>query len=289
MNTIDNYIESILIYVELSKKDELEIERELKNYLTEQIQEYKRLGFSEEESINRTVANFGDPKDIGPSLAQSLFPQRKWSLNGLLITSSIYIFSLYIISLIFNATVIPPWIYGATGVFLVFSTFLLVSKQLFISHFRMLFILFLIFHLILVLIGFLYFDYYQAFWIVSFFRIIAIIYILFIVVNLSIGMLYKPKQVFRKDNRGILKITTLIMNCISGGLVVGYWFLMFAGFWFFGIDNEVLHSIKSLIIPSLLLILWIITVFVNTFNKITLYISFIIQILLIFYILILFN
>lgn len=284
MNTIDKYIKNILKYVELSKKEELEIEKEIRSYLTERTQEYKNLGFSNQEALNKSMISFGDPKDIGPTLANSIFPQRKWSLNGLLIASFIYICSLYIMAVVLNANVMPPLIFGLTGISLLFGTYFLVSRQLFISHFKVLFLLFMTLHLILSFIGTFYFDSYENSFVLIFFRIIFGFYIVFIIINLSLGFLYKPKQVFYKKNSNILKNITLIVNCMSGVFVVGYCLLMIAGFWFFGIDSEFLNSLKSLIIPMLILILWIIIIFINTLNKFLLYLGFVVQIVLVFYI-----
>lgn len=64
MNKIEEYIDSIYGNFDNSDKDTKILKEEMRNHLYEEVEELKRQGLGEEESISRALECFGEENDV---------------------------------------------------------------------------------------------------------------------------------------------------------------------------------------------------------------------------------
>jgi len=102
MRKIEEYIEKVYSGFDESDEEAKTIKEETKAHLFEEVQELKKQGFTEDESINRAISNFGQDKFVIDEMNNILKKQHKLSKNAVCI-----IFILYIVGCIFRFINLP--------------------------------------------------------------------------------------------------------------------------------------------------------------------------------------
>lgn len=78
MSRIDAYIESIYKDFDKRDKEANELKEEMKSHLYEEVEELKRQGYSEEESIRVALENFGEEGKVANELEDIMIKQNKF-------------------------------------------------------------------------------------------------------------------------------------------------------------------------------------------------------------------
>ncbi|GEN35991.1 permease prefix domain 1-containing protein [Aneurinibacillus danicus] len=99
MNRFDSYIEQILERIECGEEERGDMREEIRSHLEAAREAYMEQGYSEEEAIRRSVADFGVADEIGEGLQHSLFPYRKELLTFIGMGTILYSVSGYLHSL----------------------------------------------------------------------------------------------------------------------------------------------------------------------------------------------
>jgi cell division protein FtsW (lipid II flippase) len=85
------------------------IKRELNAHFEDQIHEYVQIGMTQEDALEASIADMGDPYDLGDRLNQVHKPQREW--NIVLFLVSMLCFSI-LISAVFQFIAVPKYYYN---------------------------------------------------------------------------------------------------------------------------------------------------------------------------------
>ncbi|MBM7698793.1 permease prefix domain 1-containing protein [Kurthia huakuii] len=276
--TIESYVQQILQRVEISKRQHYDLTTEMTTYLEEKKQHYKQQGLSEEAALERTFRDFGEIEAVGKSLSTALFPQRRWALWYLAFAAVVYA--------VLVGTVVavkPPLIWSILLCVSALISIAFIRKQFYIAHYRGLFLLFCSMHIVLWAIGILYLD--QAQGIVLFMlRGCSILYLGAIIYNICLGALYQP-IIQQYEALSFKKRTfTIMINAISGIVIISYFLLFVAGVWFFGIDSTnltyTLESLQMLVIPTTMLCCWFAVIMASKLHRYMIPVSWVIQLAL---------
>jgi hypothetical protein len=99
MNQFDSYIEQIVERIECGEEERDDMREEIRSHLEAARETYMKQGYSEEEAVRRSVADFGVADEIGEGLQRSLFPYRKELLTFIGVGTLLYSTSGYLHSL----------------------------------------------------------------------------------------------------------------------------------------------------------------------------------------------
>jgi uncharacterized membrane protein YcjF (UPF0283 family) len=102
MSRIDNYIDNIYRDFDKSSEEVKELKEEMKAHLYDEIEELKKKGFNEEESINIAIESFGEETNVSGELENIINRQNKfikilWKVAVILFVAAVLVYggSLY--------------------------------------------------------------------------------------------------------------------------------------------------------------------------------------------------
>jgi len=79
---LDDYIQQVCNQIR-NKEMHASISQELQGHLEEKIEEYQSTGLTEEDAIDKAIADMGDPIQVGKHLHQAHKPRMEWSVIAL--------------------------------------------------------------------------------------------------------------------------------------------------------------------------------------------------------------
>lgn len=284
---IDQYIQTVLSFIEGTPKEIEDLTLELSEYLGHKKEGYLSKGETLEQAELQTIADFGEPKDIGKKLSRVIFPQRKWLMSSMTVASILHL----IVTL-----VLMVWISGMDGirdagpVFLIELGLMIAiisgnlffqRKKLVIARYRGLFFS----HCLLALISMSYtlplFIDIQTSVTQVITRTFILFYSLIIVANMIVGAWIKPIHSHFAKLSPKLKVTVLISNAFSGLFIISYLLLIGLGYLFFGPG---VNPLSFFLVPFLAFLVWLISIKVNNYIDKTRGIGIVLQIVIIMYV-----
>jgi hypothetical protein len=261
----DAYVNRILQYVELNKKNHDDLKIEFTTYLKERQLELQEEGLDAKEAADSAMDRFGNEKQIGKELAKTtlITPLRKSILTSLMLINICLLLLIPLCIAIYAPyDVTPPYRWALIMVIFTGIWFTFYRRPYHIAKFRGGFITVQILYAIILGYGIFWTDGYQPTWpsIVITILLLAQYFLLFI--NIILGAILQPmsKNLARQTKKHRTFVT--IMNLISGILISAIFLLQVIGFFFFASGLDYLISLLGPVF--LVLLLWIITCIISS-------------------------
>lgn len=250
MDSVNQYIEDILSYVELNEKNKRDIKQEFNDHINSKVKEYKDKGYDEKQAVDQSISDFGETEKVGKELNREMFPFRR-SLLIILGLSSI----LFSVMISFFANVfhdITPYIWLVITLLSSLILFYFASKPARASSNRLLLLCLLLWIFLLHFYGLFLMDglmenqlfYFSLFG-------LLVINISLILIQIYLGAVFQPiskeLQTLSNQKRRIIILT----NIITGFVILGVALINLAGYLIFGPGQ---FPIK----PVVLILLWVI-------------------------------
>ncbi|MFJ8260634.1 permease prefix domain 1-containing protein [Rummeliibacillus sp. NPDC094406] len=272
MSNLDRYIDLILERVEVNKDEHRNLKSELTSLLNEKKENYIQQGLTENKAIEKTIEDFGEADEVGKALSKSFSPQRTIAMYLLAIIS--VIFTVFVIFKFSIENIDLPYLWISIIAILTVLTIFLSKKQLFIARYRMIFILFCFFYILVWFYGIMLADgpLHQVIPWIS--RVLAIIFLILIIVNMILGAIYQPVKSQFKSYKTKNRIFIVICNTLSGMIVIFYALLILVGFLIFGSAADI-----SRLLPAVILtFLWLCSLLISSYRPTLIWLSLLIQI-----------
>lgn len=113
---LKRYVEKIVNQTECSKEDKEDLFEELYVHVEQLTEDYMREGLSNDEAINRAIAEFGEEHAIGNEIQEAMFPYRKVMMMVLAVLSFATAVTIYLSQLFIEGYAAFVWISLAIGV-----------------------------------------------------------------------------------------------------------------------------------------------------------------------------